>query len=794
MKKMKKMLIAFLMPLFTLGMTISEPANADTLSDLREGCLGCHNVIVQPSGWSLDGSSSGKNAPERSLGDWLLTIDRMNGTGMSLPATTSREAAAQFLYNKQYLLPPAAAATAPLTSIVVTPINRTTEIGWRLYYSAQGTYGDGSVQYLRSGLPWNTMASMSVGRAGLGIGAASGVLYAVGGTSASGIAPTVEAYDTGAGTWSIKASLPTARTGLGVGVVNGILYAVGGSSAGGVVATVEAYDTATNTWSTKASLPTARTGLGIGVVNGILYAVGGSNAGGSVATVEAYDPVTNAWTAKAEMPTARNALGVGVVDGLIYAVGGSNISGDLSTVEAYNPATNTWTTQISLPSARSGLSVGVLYGILYAAGGVSNGATVATVESYDPATYVWTTQAPMPTARKMAASVAHDGLYFVGGQKADSSFAATVEAYMPNVTWSSSNTSVATISQSGEAAGVSYGATTITATSGNISGSTSLTVANTPPTVWAGTDRTVNKNLAITLWGDGRDTAPGYIASYQWTQIGGPTVALTGAKTDTLYFSTPAVTADTELIFQLTVTDNLGATASDTANVTVKSVALLPTANAGADQSVNAGATVTLTGYGTDPYGAYLVSYTWVQTAGPTVTLKPGFYFSDAPTFTAPQVTADTVLTFQLTVQNQWGETGSDTVNVTVKPFGVQPARPDLVVTEVSSSVATVKRGRTFLFYSTTKNQGTVATTAASMTGLYLSTDATITQDDTLLGSVDVGDYYPGYSLPTSRDATIPKTLKPGTYYLGAIADVSGVETESNESNNSFTGTTIQVK
>ena len=792
--KMKKMLMAFLMPLVIL--TISQPANADTLSDLRAACTICHNVILHPSGWSLSGSPGGRQASHKTLDRWLATISYKESTFGYLPATTSKTVAAQFLYDKQYL---PAAITAPLTSIAIWTYGIPIEIGQTLIYSARGTHSDGSVRHLRSGPPWDSRASMSVERTGLGIGAASGVLYAVGGTSASGIAPTVEAYDTDNYTWSIKASLPTARTGLGVGVVNGILYAVGGSSAGGAVATVEAYSTATNTWSTKTSLPTARTGLGVGVVNGILYAVGGSNAGGSVATVEAYDPVTNTWTTKAEMPTARSALGVGVMNGLIYAVGGSNISGDLSTVEAYNPATDTWTTQISLPSARSGLSVGVLYGILYAAGGVSNGATVATVESYDPATYIWATQAPMPTARTMAASVAYDGLYFVGGQKADNTLTATVERYTPNVTWSSSNTSVATISQGGLVATVSYGTTTFTATSGNISGSSSLTVANARPSAWAGMDRTVNKNLAITLTGQGRDLDPGYVASYAWTQIAGPAVTFTESNANSLSylkFTTPAVTADTVLTFQLTVTDNLGAeSASDTANVTVKSVTQLPTANAGADQTVNAGTTVKLTGSGTDPYGAYRVSYTWVQTAGPTVTLKPGFYFGDAPTFTAPQVTADTVLTFQLTVQNPWGETGSDTVNVTVKPVQPPPPTyPDLVVSAVSGSVATVERGKSFTFNSTTKNQGTAATATSTSTGLYLSTDATITLADVRVGTVSVGILATPASQSANTVVTVPKTLARGIYYLGAIADSTGVLPESNESNNSFTGMTIQVK
>jgi uncharacterized protein YjdB len=49
---------------------------------------------------------------------------------------------------------------------------------------------------------------------------------------------------------------------------------------------------------------------------------------------------------------------------------------------------------------------------------------------------------------------------------------------LTNVTWTSSNTQVATISASGLATGVSAGTTTITATSGNLSGTSTLTVGS----------------------------------------------------------------------------------------------------------------------------------------------------------------------------------------------------------------------------------------------------------------------------------------------------------------------------
>jgi acetyl esterase/lipase len=88
-----------------------------------------------------------------------------------------------------------------------------------------------------------------------------------------------------------------------------------------------------------------------------------------------------------------------------------------------------------------------------------------------------------------------------------------------------------------------------------------------------------------------------------------------------------------------------------------------PTANAGADQTVSRSASVTLGGAGADADGT-IASYSWTQTAGPTVTLLNANTAN--PTFTAPYVTAATLLTFRLTVTDNRGATGSATVNVTV--------------------------------------------------------------------------------------------------------------------------------
>ncbi len=94
-----------------------------------------------------------------------------------------------------------------------------------------------------------------------------------------------------------------------------------------------------------------------------------------------------------------------------------------------------------------------------------------------------------------------------------------------------------------------------------------------------------------------------------------------------------------------------------------------PIANAGSDQTVASGATVTLDGAGSSDPDDGIDSYAWKQIGTPTVTLSNTA--SANPSFTAPQVSATTSLTFQLTVTDKSGQSTTDTSMVTVNPAGL---------------------------------------------------------------------------------------------------------------------------
>ncbi len=192
-----------------------------------------------------------------------------------------------------------------------------------------------------------------------------------------------------------------------------------------------------------------------------------------------------------------------------------------------------------------------------------------------------------------------------------------------------------------------------------------VSLSNQPPTAAAGADQTVEEGETVTLNGSGSDPEGGTL-SYQWEQTAGAAVSLSNATSASCSFTAPDVAAaGGVLTFRLTVSDSAGLTSTDEVQVTVSFVNQAPTADAGADQTVEEGDTVALNGSGSsDPEGDTL-TYQWEQTAGTTVSLSGTT--SASCSFTAPEVeVAGTVLTFRLTVTDGNGRSGSDSVQVTV--------------------------------------------------------------------------------------------------------------------------------
>lgn len=183
---------------------------------------------------------------------------------------------------------------------------------------------------------------------------------------------------------------------------------------------------------------------------------------------------------------------------------------------------------------------------------------------------------------------------------------------------------------------------------------------NKLPIANAGVDQTVNEGDLVTLDGSASSDADGQSLTYVWTAPDG--ITLSSATTSKPTFTAPQVAQDTPYTFSLVVNDGTANALVDQVVITVKQVNKYPTANAGVDQTVNEGATVTLDGSASsDPDGDAL-TYTWTAPTG--IILSSSTVAK--PTFTAPEASQDIIYTFTLTVNDGLATSQPDTIKVTV--------------------------------------------------------------------------------------------------------------------------------
>ncbi len=189
--------------------------------------------------------------------------------------------------------------------------------------------------------------------------------------------------------------------------------------------------------------------------------------------------------------------------------------------------------------------------------------------------------------------------------------------------------------------------------------------ANQAPVAKAGADITLTLPVnSATLNGSSSVDPEGSVLTYSWAKINGPaqfSLANSSAASTVLNNLVPGTYS-----FRLRVTDNLGATASDTVLVTVNAALPAnqnPVANAGADITVTLPTNITnLNGSGSiDPDGS-IASYSWTRISGPVqVTIA-----NSATANTGISNLVQGIYTFQLKVTDNAGATATDLVNVTV--------------------------------------------------------------------------------------------------------------------------------
>ena len=248
---------------------------------------------------------------------------------------------------------------------------------------------------------------------------------------------------------------------------------------------------------------------------------------------------------------------------------------------------------------------------------------------------------------------------------------------------------------------------------------------NQNPTVNAGADQTITLPVStVTLTGTASDP-DGTIASYVWTKVSGTggTITSPAAASTTI----TGLTAGS-YVFSLKVTDNQGATASDNVTVTVNAATQTggtnqaPRASAGADQTITLPTnSVTFNGSGTDADGT-IASYQWTKEVGPTVTIT---------TPAAAQTTVTGMIAgsyrFRLTVTDNKGATGTDTVHVTVN--GAARINQSPIVNAGAAQTITLPVSAVTLTGTASDPDGTIASylwTKVSGTGGAITSPSTV--------------------------------------------------------------------
>jgi ribosomal protein L14/predicted esterase len=186
---------------------------------------------------------------------------------------------------------------------------------------------------------------------------------------------------------------------------------------------------------------------------------------------------------------------------------------------------------------------------------------------------------------------------------------------------------------------------------------------NQPPVANAGTDVTITLPVNTTnLDGSGSSDPDGTIATYSWNKISGPG-AITIVNSNT---AAPTVIGllQGQYVFELTVTDNDGAVATDQVTVTVNPEPnKAPVANAGKDTSVALPvSSVMLSGTGSADADGNITVYSWKEISGPSavVILQAGSVATEAN----GMVEGDYV--FELQVTDNAGATSTARVKVSV--------------------------------------------------------------------------------------------------------------------------------
>ena len=230
-----------------------------------------------------------------------------------------------------------------------------------------------------------------------------------------------------------------------------------------------------------------------------------------------------------------------------------------------------------------------------------------------------------------------------------------------------------------------------------------VTWQNEPPQANAGTDQTLDEGGVVTLDGSSSLDIDDGIASYLWTQTGGPKTTLSNPESSQPTFTAPNVGPDgTSLTFNLTVTDVGGLQNTDSCIVNISWQNEPPTAIVAPDyMETTEGTLVTLDGSASRDSDDGIASYLWTQVDGDPVSLSDPT--SAVTTFTSPKTNSlGTNIKLKLTVKDLGGLQGTTDSSIYVMQNELPNNSP-----AAAFSYATNRKRITFTDHST-DSDGTI--------------------------------------------------------------------------------------
>lgn len=203
---------------------------------------------------------------------------------------------------------------------------------------------------------------------------------------------------------------------------------------------------------------------------------------------------------------------------------------------------------------------------------------------------------------------------------------------------------------------------------------------NIAPVADAGPDIVLNELVAGQLDGSNSSDHENKPLTYSWEDVDG--LGLSALDIVDPTFTTPEVHEDTDFEVVLIVNDGVRSSEPDTMVVSVKQLNKKPIANAGQDQEVDENVLVTLDASGSsDADQLDVITYLWTAPLG--ITLDDNT--AEMPTFTTPWFMKDSVLTFQLVVNDGFIDSETDEVSILVKHANLKPtanAGMDILIDE----------------------------------------------------------------------------------------------------------------